>query len=111
MLLWKTKTPEVGHQQKRNINERRGGRRKRQRLVAAKVEWATMLYARPCKIMNMSLTGACIALDDDDIKASRVPEKFVLRILPDKAKITCNVVWRKGRTLGLKFSGPLKRLD
>jgi len=90
---------------------RRMAVRKPQRLVEGIAEWPTMLYGRRCALKDISSTGARIELAEDDTNASRLPNEFTLRIVPDRKKVACAVVWRRGRLAGLRFIGPMKDID
>jgi hypothetical protein len=90
---------------------RRMAVRKPQRLVEAVAEWPTMLYGRRCALKDISSTGARIDLAEDDTNASRLPNEFTLRIVPDRKKVACAVVWRRGRLAGLRFTGPMRDID
>jgi hypothetical protein len=53
-----------------------------------------------CTLMDVSLTGAKIFID----VGTRVPKTFSLTFVPhSRAKRNCEIVWRRGRLLGLKF--------
>jgi hypothetical protein len=56
--------------------------------------------ARPCTVVDLSDNGAKIRVDDP----SSVNSKLKLSFSRDGRKgQTCEVVWRRGQTLGLKF--------
>jgi hypothetical protein len=56
--------------------------------------------ARPCTVLDLSDSGAKIRTDDP----SSVNSKLKLSFSRDGRKgQSCEVVWRRGQTLGLKF--------
>jgi hypothetical protein len=85
--------------------------RRKQRLAEARVTWPGMLFTRSCAVKDLSAMGACIELAQDDTRASIIPPTVTLQILPDKRKIGSQVVWRKGRLLGLKFHGEYRPMN
>jgi hypothetical protein len=54
--------------------------------------------ALPCKIKDLSETGAGLALSG----ANRVPNFFTLRI-SDRAPVFCQIIWRRQERLGVTF--------
>ena len=52
----------------------------------------------PCKIIDLSDTGAGLALSG----ASHVPNFFTL-LIPDRAPVFCQVIWRRQERLGVIF--------
>jgi PilZ domain-containing protein len=58
--------------------------------------------ARPCVVQDMSSTGAKVTIDDPNT----LPAKLRLALSRDtRAGWPCEVVWRRGRTVGIKFVG------
>jgi hypothetical protein len=56
--------------------------------------------ARPCVVQNMSATGARITIDDPNA----LPAKLRLALSRDaRTGRPCEVVWRRGKTVGVKF--------
>ena len=50
--------------------------------------------------MNLSYQGARIVIDAD----TEVPNRFALSLVPNiPNKKFCEVIWRHGKTLGIKF--------
>jgi PilZ domain len=64
--------------------------------------WITLdggFAARPCVVQDMSATGAKIMVDD-----ASVPGKLRLAFSRDaRSGRNCEVVWRRGKSLGVKF--------
>ena len=52
----------------------------------------------PCKIIDLSDTGAGLALSG----ASHVPNFFTL-LIPNRAPVFCQVIWRRQERLGVIF--------
>ena len=65
--------------------------------------WITLdggFAARPCTVLDLSSAGAKITVDDPQA----VPAKVRLALSRDtRAGRPCQVVWRRGKTLGIKF--------
>jgi hypothetical protein len=65
--------------------------------------WITLdggFAARPCAVLDLSSAGAKITIDDPQA----VPAKVRLAFSRDvRTGRTCEVVWRRGKTLGVKF--------
>jgi hypothetical protein len=56
--------------------------------------------ARPCVVQNMSSTGAKITIDDPNM----LPAKLRLAFTRDaRTGRPCEVVWRRGKLVGVKF--------
>ena len=77
------------------VMERRGAARKRV-LKCGMVELRDSVL--PCKIIDLSDTGAGLALSG----ASHVPNFFTL-LIPDHAPVFCQVIWRRQERLGVIF--------
>jgi PilZ domain len=65
--------------------------------------WITLdggFAARPCVVQDMSTTGAKITVDDSNV----LPAKLRLAFARDaRTGRNCEVVWRRGKSLGVKF--------
>ncbi|MBX9709665.1 MAG: PilZ domain-containing protein [Xanthobacteraceae bacterium] len=65
--------------------------------------WMTLdggFAKRNCTIMDLSVTGACIRMQD----TSPVPGVMSLAFSKDVRKLTrCRLVWRKGSMIGVEF--------
>jgi hypothetical protein len=63
--------------------------------------WITLHGAEiECCLTNLSQAGAQIVVDRD----TELPVCFSLSLVPNVAnKRSCEVIWRQGRTMGLKF--------
>ena len=65
--------------------------------------WITLdggFAARQCVVQDMSATGAKITVDDSNV----LPAKLRLAFSRDaRTGRSCEVVWRRGKSLGVKF--------
>jgi hypothetical protein len=65
--------------------------------------WITLdggFAARPCNVEDLSTSGAKLVVDDP----TAVPNKMRLAFTRDaRASRPCEVVWRRGKTLGVRF--------
>ncbi len=52
-----------------------------------------------CVIRNMSETGAALEVEND----YGIPDKFTLLIKPERIKRNCDVAWRSGKKIGVRF--------
>jgi hypothetical protein len=65
--------------------------------------WITLdggFAARPCVVQDMSGSGAKITLDDSSALAGRLRLAFSRDARTGRY---CEVIWRQGKSLGLKF--------
>jgi hypothetical protein len=65
--------------------------------------WITLdggFAARPCVVQDLSASGAKVTIDDPNT----LPAKLRLAFSRDaRTGRNCEVVWRRGRTVGIKF--------
>ena len=65
--------------------------------------WITLdggFAARPCVVQDLSSTGARVTVDD----SNALPGKLRLAFSRDaRTGRSCEVVWRRGKTVGVKF--------
>jgi hypothetical protein len=79
--------------------KRKVQRRRRSKIAA----WITVdgsFADRECEVIDISGDGAKIAIDAE----TDLPKRFLLRRTPGGPMADCDVVWRRGRIVGLKFS-------
>jgi hypothetical protein len=72
---------------------------RRRRCLSA---WITAdgLMTHECRLNNLSLSGAELVVE----VANVLPSRFEIGLVPNSAKTKrCEVVWRQGRTIGVKF--------
>jgi PilZ domain len=65
--------------------------------------WITLdggFAARPCVVRDMSATGAKITVDDSNVLPGRLRLAFARDARTGR---NCDVVWRSGKSLGVKF--------
>jgi hypothetical protein len=65
--------------------------------------WITLeggFAARPCVVQDISLAGAKITMDDQSISSDRIRLAFARDARTGR---NCQVVWRRGKSLGVKF--------
>jgi hypothetical protein len=56
--------------------------------------------ARPCVVQDMSASGAKITVNDSNV----LPGRLRLALVRDaRTGRNCEVVWRRGKSLGVKF--------
>ena len=65
--------------------------------------WITLdggFAARPCTVRDLSATGARITVDDPSVLSGRLRLAFTRDARTGR---NCAVVWRRGKSLGVKF--------
>jgi hypothetical protein len=65
--------------------------------------WITLdggFAARPCTVLDLSSTGAKITVDDPQAVTAKARLAFSRDARSGRI---CQVVWRRGKTLGVKF--------
>ena len=65
--------------------------------------WITLdggFAARPCVVQDMSTSGAKITIEDPSALAGRLRLAFARDARTGR---NCEVVWRRGKSLGVKF--------
>jgi hypothetical protein len=65
--------------------------------------WITLdggFAARPCTVLDLSSAGAKITIDDPNAVTAKVRLAFSRDARTGR---TCQVVWRRGNTLGIRF--------
>jgi hypothetical protein len=79
------------------------GKKRESRKSVRQSGWITLdggFAARPCVVIDMSTAGAKVSLDD----AQPLGSKLRLAFSRDaRTGRNCEVVWRRGRTMGVKF--------
>jgi hypothetical protein len=80
-----------------------GTRKRATRKSMHQAGWITLeggFAARPCVVQDMSSTGAKITIED----SNTLPAKLRLAFSRDaRTGRPCEVVWRRGKTFGIKF--------
>lgn len=61
----------------------------------------------PCVIRNLSATGARIEIVQPERKPftteDRIPDDFTLAFRLERTEVDCELVWRRGDTIGVRF--------
>jgi len=79
-------------------------KREAKRMIRQQSAWITFngVVTTECLIMDISKRGAKIVPDGSSV----VPARFELSFtLEDPKRKACEVIWRRGRMLGIKFIG------
>ncbi len=85
---------------KQSTNERRRGGRRQDLRYAARIESLDDGLETRCTILDVSQTGARLVAREPD----QVGPEFLLRLsLGRQAQRHCQVVWRDGATMGVRF--------
>jgi hypothetical protein len=77
-------------------------KREVRRMIRRQSAWITLNgeAATGCRILDISKRGAMICPD----RSAAVPTRFELAFgLEDEKRQACEVIWRRGRMLGVKF--------
>jgi hypothetical protein len=67
--------------------------------------WITLeggFAARPCNVLDLSASGAKLVVDDPTSVSNKMRLAFTRDARSGRA---CEVVWRRGKTLGVRFTG------
>lgn len=81
-------------------DDEHGRREPRQRTVrAAVIITGDGAKSLPCIVLDTSKSGARLHVHNP----SETPDSFELRIEIDQSAHTCEIVWRKGNEIGVKF--------
>jgi hypothetical protein len=76
--------------------------RRMRTLKSAKIIHLNRWSVTDCAVRDLSATGAKIVAQDQ----MSVPNEFRLLMLMDNTICNCEVVWRKGELLGVRFTSP-----
>jgi hypothetical protein len=71
-------------------------RRRRQQWAAVTLEGNVTVY--DCCVLDVSQNGAKVVID----MAAEIGTRFGLALVPHRPR-QCEIIWRRGRTLGIKF--------
>jgi hypothetical protein len=66
-----------------------------------------------CTIRDTSSTGARLEIDvqrGGNISRDRVPDQFTLFMSADRLEIDCQVMWRQGPRVGVRYASPARRI-
>lgn len=94
-------------------NERRWALRK-SGLLAGQIYSDRMQGAAGCIVRDLSATGAKLEIRSDRgsvvMTTSAIPDSFILVIENESIEVSCAVVWRDHRDIGVRFISPMKHL-
>lgn len=91
--------------------EARWARRTPSRL-GAQIRHHTLVAAVPCTVRDTSSTGARLEIvvqRGGNISRDRVPDQFSLFMPLDRLEIDCQVMWRQGNLVGVRYTSPARR--
>ena len=60
----------------------------------------------PCAVRDLSDSGALLRMNG----VTSVPDRFELIVELDGLEADCEVIWRKGRDLGVRFTAPPRKV-
>lgn len=93
---------------KRQGAEKRYTVRRNQRLAQGYIWSEHMAASKPCTIRNISATGARIDLLMSGVKMHVTAGMVTLFFSGERQEVECEVMWRSGRSLGLRFASPFR---
>jgi hypothetical protein len=79
--------------------------RRRQRFIGGFIWSDRMAASKACNIRDLSATGARVDLLNSAIKAHTLTGILTLYLPAEKQEIDCQVMWRAGDSIGLRFLG------
>jgi hypothetical protein len=80
-----------------------GAKKREARKSLRQAGWITLdggFAARPCMVENLSASGARVTVEDNNTLPAKLRLAFTRDARNGRA---CEVVWRRGRTVGVKF--------
>jgi hypothetical protein len=81
------------------------GKKRETRKSVRQSGWITLdggFAARPCVVVDLSTAGAKVTVDDSQALGSKLRLAFSRDARTGRS---CEVVWRRGKTMGVKFIG------
>ncbi len=94
-----------------NGTEGRWARRTPTRL-GAQILHSSLISPILCTIRDTSSTGArleTVAQRGGNISRDRVPDQFTLFMPADRLEVDCEVMWRQGLLMGVRYTSPTRR--
>lgn len=89
--------------------------KRRATALPAMMTFKGMRVAVPCTVIDMSGTGARLELPPSSIKqygdADHLPDEMVLVLRADRMQVDCDIKWRRGGRIGVRFRGPPKPMN
>jgi hypothetical protein len=89
----------------RSGEDKRLTTRRRQRFAGGYIWSDRMAASKVCNIRDLSSTGARIDLLNSAVKAHTLTGILTLYLPAEKQEIDCQVMWRDGASIGLRFLG------
>lgn len=74
---------------------------RRKQLKAGVIAFNNRHSTLPCRVRELSQTGARL-----EVSNAHAPDTFVLLVELDGLEADCEVVWRRGATVGVMFTSP-----
>jgi hypothetical protein len=62
----------------------------------------------PCRVLDLSATGARVVLTSVQWSPWRAPFDVILKLPFERAEVTCTAVWSVDREIGLRFRGGVR---
>ncbi|MEZ5817287.1 MAG: PilZ domain-containing protein [Hyphomicrobiaceae bacterium] len=63
----------------------------------------------PCRIVNMSATGALLELTDAD--ADHLPDRIIVAFAGERTEIDAHIQWRMGQECGVHFVSLFRKME
>ncbi len=85
--------------------------RRRSSKAGAYIEIAALNRRLQCRVLNVSVTGACVELAAENVTDLRFCDQAfdMIVVWPvEKIQASCAVVWQQDRRIGLRFLTPLE---
>lgn len=94
-----------------NVLDQRWARRNPSRL-GAQIQHSSLAQPMLCTIRDTSSTGARLelaAVRGGQISRDRAPDRFTLYMPSERLLVDCEVAWRKGTLIGVRYVSPTRR--
>lgn len=80
--------------------------------LGGQIQHHSLAAAVPCTIRDTSSTGARLEIGvqrGGNISRDRVPDQFSLFMPLDRLEVDCQVMWRQGNFIGVRYTSPARR--
>lgn len=80
--------------------------------LGGQIQHHSLAAALPCTVRDTSSTGArleTVVQRGGNISRGRVPDQFTLFMPLDRLEIDCQVMWRHGNLVGVRYTSPARR--
>ena len=82
--------------------------------IPAMVVRADVGYRTPCRVLDISASGACLSIEVDQFGgcfSDRLnDEAFWLRLAHEGSQVRCRIAWREGNRYGVHFVSPMEKI-